>query len=126
MMATKTAWWLALEIEERMRVSGDYRTEGFVVPLTSSGEVRLAVRSGVAESEVAVLANGREYPVLSHHFNGNNFVLYNNAECWPKEDDEMRVEFDTAIVGQMEIRVFFANILAAQWREADVLAACAV
>jgi hypothetical protein len=125
-MSTKTAWWLVLELEERMRVAGSYRAEGFVIPLTATGDVRLAVRSGVAESEVFVLANGREYPVLSHHFNGNHFVLYNNAACWPADDDEMRVEIDTGTAGALEVRVFFANLLTARWCEVDVLAAYAV
>jgi hypothetical protein len=119
MMDTKTAWRFVLEIEERMGVNGGFRNEGFEIPLVADGSVWLSVRSGVEESALVVKANGREYTILSYHFNGNNWVLYNNVECQPRISDEVRVEMDTADPRGLEIRVYFASTLTHRWHQED-------
>ena len=121
-MDTKNAWRFVLEIEERMGVNGGFRNNGFEIPLSADGSVRLAVRSGVDESSIAVLANGGEYEIQSHHFNGNNWVLYNNADCQPSISDEVRVEMDSAEPNGLAIRVYFANVLTHRWLQEDTLA----
>lgn len=125
-MPLDTAWAAALQVEDQLGGYGSYSTVDFVtefvLPISMDGSYRLSIKALGEWAEVAILANGERYEVLSWDVNEQSWAFFVNETGTRQAQDEIAVSFVTDAVEGVRLDVVLAGLTVSSWSEHDAFA----